>query len=78
MIISLSLILTAVVMFSKAQNKPGHPLDSIPQPPTGISDSPCVVFSGVAAMNLVLSIAILSLSCMSSKVCCLDGLWLVI
>ncbi|KAE8441839.1 hypothetical protein EG329_004240 [Mollisiaceae sp. DMI_Dod_QoI] len=67
MIISLSLILTAVVMFSKAQNKPGHPLDSIPQPPTGISDSPCVVFSGVAAMNLVLSIAILSLSCMSSK-----------
>lgn len=71
MIISLSLILSAVVMFAKAQKKPGHPLDSIPQPPTGITDTPCIVFSGIAAMNLVLSIAIISLSCISSKVCCL-------
>lgn len=67
MIVSLSLILTAVVMFSKAKNKSGHPLDSIPQPPPGITDSPCIVFSGIAAMNLVLSTGLLSLSCMSSK-----------
>lgn len=67
MIVSLSLILSAVVMFSKAQNQPGHPLNSVPQPPTGITDSPCIVFSGVAAMNLVLSVVVLSLSCMSSK-----------
>lgn len=40
MIVSLSLILSAVVIFSKAQNKPGHPLDAIPQPPTGITVSP--------------------------------------
>jgi len=67
MIVSLSLILSAVVMFSKAQNKPGHPLDAIPQPPTGITDRPCIVFSGVAVMNLILSIGLLSLSCISSK-----------
>lgn len=42
MVISLSLILSAVVMFSKAKNKPGHPLDAIPQPPTGITVSPLV------------------------------------
>ncbi|CZR60852.1 uncharacterized protein PAC_10748 [Phialocephala subalpina] len=67
MIVSLSLILTAVLMFAKAQNKPGYPLDKIPQPSSGITDSPCIVFSGIAAMNLVLSIGLLSLSCMSSK-----------
>lgn len=39
MIVSLSLILSAVVLFSKAQNKPGHPLNSIPQPSTGITVS---------------------------------------
>ncbi|KUJ20309.1 uncharacterized protein LY89DRAFT_730359 [Mollisia scopiformis] len=67
MIISLALILSAVVMFSKAQRAPGHSLDSVPHPPSGITDSPCIAFSGVAAMNLVLSVALLSLSCMSSK-----------
>jgi len=67
MVISLSLILSAVVMFSKAKNKPGHPLDAIPQPPTGITDSPCIVFSGVAALNLILSLMLLSASFLSSK-----------
>lgn len=66
MIVSLSLILTAVISFLSAQNKPGHPLDSVPKP-TKITVHPCIVFSGVAAMNLVFSIAILSLSCISSK-----------
>ena len=32
MITSFSLILTAVIMFSKAQKKPGNPLSSVPQP----------------------------------------------
>jgi hypothetical protein len=32
MIASFSLILTAVIMFSKAQKKPGNPLSSVPQP----------------------------------------------
>lgn len=54
-------------MFGKAQNKPGHPLDNVPKPAT-ITDHPCIVFTGVAAMNLALSIAVLSLSCISSKV----------
>ena len=66
MIVSLSLILTAVISFQKAQNKPGRPLDSVPKP-TAITVHPCIVFSGVAAMNLLFSIAILSLSCISSK-----------
>ncbi|TVY15424.1 hypothetical protein LARI1_G006957 [Lachnellula arida] len=51
MIISLSLILTAVVQFAQAKKKPGHPLDDVPKP-AGITDNPCIVFSGVAAMNL--------------------------
>jgi predicted tellurium resistance membrane protein TerC len=67
MLVSFSLILTAVVMFGKAQNKPGHPLDNVPKPTT-ITDHPCIVFSGVAALNLVLSTAVFSLSCISSKV----------
>jgi len=66
MIVSFSLILTAVIMFGKAQNKPGHPLDNVPKPAT-ITDHPCVVFTSVAAMNLILSVAVLSLSCVSSK-----------
>jgi hypothetical protein len=71
MIISLSLVLTAVISFAKAQKKAGHPLDNVPKP-AAITDHPCVVFSGVAAMNLVFSISILFLSFMSSKV------WLVL
>jgi hypothetical protein len=67
MLVSLSLILTAVVMFGKAQNKPGHPLDAIPKPAT-ITDHPCIVFSAVAALNLLLSLTVFSLSCISSKV----------
>jgi hypothetical protein len=67
MLVSFSLILTAVIMFGKAQNKPGHPLDNVPKPAT-ITDHPCIVFSGVAALNLVLSIVVFSLSCISSKV----------
>lgn len=67
MIISLSLILTAVVQFAQAKKKPGHPLDDVPKP-AGITDNPCIVFSGVAAMNLLLSISLFVLSCVSSKV----------
>jgi len=66
MLVSFSLILTAVIMFGKAQNKPGHPLDNIPKP-AAITDHPCIVFTGVAAFNLCLSVAVLSLSCVSSK-----------
>ena len=67
MVVAFSLILTAVIMFGKAQNKPGHPLDNVPKP-ASITDHPCIVFTGVAAMNLVLSVFVLSLSCISSKV----------
>ena len=67
MIISLSLILIAVVQFAQAKKKPGHPLDAVPKP-SSITDYPCIVFSGVAAMNLVLSISLFVLSCVSSKV----------
>ncbi|TVY27370.1 hypothetical protein LHYA1_G002975 [Lachnellula hyalina] len=66
MIISLSLILIAVVQFAQAKKKPGHPLDAVPKP-SSITDYPCIVFSGVAAMNLVLSISLFVLSCVSSK-----------
>jgi hypothetical protein len=65
MIVSFSLILTAVIMWSKAQNKPS--LASVPKP-AAITDHPCIVFTGVAAMNLCISITVLSLSCLSSKV----------
>jgi hypothetical protein len=67
MVVSLSLILTAVIMFEKAQNTLGHPLDAVPKPAT-ITDHPCLVFTGITAVNLLLSVAILSLSCTSSKV----------
>lgn len=67
MLVSFSLILTAVIMFGKAQKKPGHPLDNVPQP-APITDHPCIVFTGVAVMNLLLSVIVLSLGCMSSKV----------
>jgi len=66
-IVSLSLVLTAVISFSKAQKKVGHPLEKVPKP-AFITDYPCVVVSGVAAMNLVFSISIICLSFMSSKV----------
>jgi hypothetical protein len=67
MLVSFSLILTAVIMFGKAQKKPGHPLDNVPQP-APITDHPCIVFTGVAVMNFLLSVIVLSLRCMSSKV----------
>ncbi|KAG9233880.1 hypothetical protein BJ875DRAFT_31190 [Amylocarpus encephaloides] len=67
MIISFSLILAAVVKYDQAKKAPGRPLDAVPKPPLGITDYPCRVFTGVAAMNLVLSIVILSLSFISSK-----------
>jgi len=67
MVVAFCLILTAVIMFGKAQNKPGHPLDNVPKP-AAITDQPCIIFTGVAAMNLVLSVLVLSLSCVSSKV----------
>ena len=67
MIVSLSLVLTAVISFAKAQKKSGHPLDNVPKA-ASITDHPCIVFSGVAVMNLVFSILILTLSFMSSKV----------
>lgn len=66
MIVSLSLILTAIISFAKAQ-KNGNSLSNVPKP-APITDHPCVVFSGVAVMNLVFSISILCVSCMSSKV----------
>ena len=68
MISSLSLIVTAVVMFSKAKRQPGNPLGQVPQP-APITDRPCIVFSGVAAMNLILSLSVFWLGCASSKVC---------
>jgi hypothetical protein len=67
MIISFSLIITAVSMFAKAQKQPGNPLDAIPKR-AQITDHPCIVFSGVAAMNLAISLTILGLSWLSSKV----------
>lgn len=73
MLVSFSLVLTAVIMFGKAQNQLGHPLDNVPKP-AAITDHPCIVFTGVAAMNLVLSVAVLSLSCVSSKACLIE-LW---
>jgi hypothetical protein len=68
MIVSLSLILTAVVRFEQAQKKPGHPLNNVPKP-SNITVNPCIVFSGIAGMNLVLGFGLLALSCLSSKVC---------
>ncbi|RDL42059.1 uncharacterized protein BP5553_02038 [Venustampulla echinocandica] len=67
MIVSLSLVLGAVIKFEHARKAPGRPLDSVPQP-TPITDYPCRVFTGIASMNLGLSITIFSLSCISSKV----------
>lgn len=66
MIVSLALILSAVIHFAKAKRAPGHPLNQVPQPAT-ITDQPCIVFSGIAFMNLFLSVAILVVSCSSSK-----------
>jgi len=67
MIVSLSLILTAVISFAKARKKHGHPLDNVPQA-APITDYPCIVFSGITVMNLVFSLSLLCVSCMSSKV----------
>jgi len=63
MIVSLSLVLAAIISFAKAKNDPKDPL----KPTIPVTDHPCIVFSGIAAMNLVLSISLLLLSCMSSK-----------
>jgi hypothetical protein len=69
MVTSLSLVLTAVILFEKAQHEKGHSLDKVPMPSETITDFPCMVFSGVAFMNLAFSITLLCLSSMSSKVC---------
>jgi hypothetical protein len=66
MIVSLALILSAVIHFAKAKRAPGHPLNQVPQQ-APITDQPCIVFSGIAFMNLFLSVAILVISCASSK-----------
>jgi hypothetical protein len=66
MIVSLTLILSAVIHFVKARRAPGQPLNQVPQP-APITDQPCIVFSGVAFMNLFLSVAMLVVSCVSSK-----------
>lgn len=66
MIVSFALILTAIISFAKAINNPNHHLDFIPKN-APITDHPCIVFTGVSAMNLVFSCSIFVLSCMSSK-----------
>jgi len=53
-------------MFAKAQKQPDNPLSLIPKQ-AEITDHPCIVFGGVAAMNLAISITILGLSWLSSK-----------
>lgn len=68
MIISFSLILAAVIKYDQAKKVSGNPLATVPVPPLGITDYPCRVFTGIAAMNLALSITILTLSYLSSKV----------
>jgi len=64
MILSMVLILTGVAKFSNAKKNPQYKDISKPAP---ITDQPCIVFSGIAAMNLVLSAALLLTSCFSSK-----------
>jgi len=66
MIITLTLILTGIIKFAIAQNDPGHPLDSVPKN-APITDHPCIVFSGIAGMNLVLSGGMLLVSYSSNK-----------
>lgn len=65
MVISVALILTGAVKFSRAMNDPRF--DQIPKN-APITVHPCVVFTGVAALNLALSAAVLLMSCVSTKV----------
>lgn len=65
MILSMALILTGVAKFSHAKGNSNF--ESVPRP-APITDHPCIVFSGIAAMNLVLSLVLLLTSCFSSKV----------
>lgn len=65
MILSVILILTGIGKFSKAKKNPNF--DKIPKP-APITDQPCVVFTGIAVMNLVLSALLILTSCFSSKV----------
>lgn len=65
MVLSMILILTGIGKFSTAKHNPDF--DQIPKP-APIIDQPCIVFSGIAGMNLVLSTALLLTSCFSSKV----------
>ncbi|CAG8979427.1 hypothetical protein HYALB_00013435 [Hymenoscyphus albidus] len=67
MIISFSLILSAVVRYENARKLPGNPLGTVPVPPLGITDFPCRVFMGIAGMDFLFSISILSLFYLSSK-----------
>jgi len=66
-ITSFSLVMTAVISFATAQRDPFHRLENAPQPPVPITDHPCVVFSGVSVMNLVISVSLLIVSCCSRK-----------
>ncbi|TAQ90551.1 hypothetical protein B7494_g1105 [Chlorociboria aeruginascens] len=66
LIISVAMILTAVTQFENAKQQPNHPLNTIPQQ-APVTDTPCLVFSGVAALNLIFSITLLVFACVSSK-----------
>jgi len=66
MITSASLILTAIIKFNNAKNAPGQAFNNIPQP-APITDHPCIVFTGIAVMNLLLSITVWTLSCCSTS-----------
>lgn len=63
MIVSLILMLMPLIIWEKAQNKSSS-FDEIPP----ITTKPCVMFASVASMNFAISIMLLALSLMSSKV----------
>jgi len=66
MITSAALILTAIIKFNNAKNAPGQAFNNLPQP-APITDHPCIVFTGIAVMNLLLSVTVWVLSCCSSR-----------
>ncbi|TQS36747.1 hypothetical protein Golomagni_02793 [Golovinomyces magnicellulatus] len=64
-IVSISLILSAVILFENGQ-KNHKDFDSIPKA-APITIQPCIVFASIAALNLAISIALLAVSSISSK-----------
>lgn len=66
-VISLGLIVSGIASFERAKKDPSNPLDHIPKQ-AQINDQPCIVFSGIATMNLVLSGGVLVLYRLLSKV----------